>query len=232
VRDDVISYREMCDREGFQTLQRGMNFRATSGHSIVLMSQRTNAPYDDAILPDGKTIEYEGHDAARTFHCPNPKEVDQPKALPSGKLTQNGLFAQAVKDFKLGNRPAERVRVYEKLFAGVWSDKGLFELIGHRVKCVGKRFVFRFFLRSIDELEHERNAPLADLPVTRMIPSEVKKEVWKRDAGRCTFPGCGRKDHLHFDHDIPYSKGGSSYTAANIRLLCARHNIQKHDKIE
>jgi 5-methylcytosine-specific restriction endonuclease McrA len=36
---------------------------------------------------------------------------------------------------------------------------------------------------------------------------------------------------LHFDHDIPFSKGGSSLTAANVRLLCAKHNLEKSDKI-
>ena len=42
---------------------------------------------------------------------------------------------------------------------------------------------------------------------------------------------CGRADNLHFDHDVPRSKGGSSITAANVKLLCARHNLQKSDKI-
>jgi 5-methylcytosine-specific restriction endonuclease McrA len=57
----------------------------------------------------------------------------------------------------------------------------------------------------------------------------MKVEVWKRDGGKCVF--CGSRDNLHFDHDLPYSKGGSSLLAKNIQLLCARHNLQKHDKI-
>jgi len=31
--------------------------------------------------------------------------------------------------------------------------------------------------------------------------------------------------------DVPFSKGGSSLTAANVRLLCAKHNLEKSDKI-
>jgi 5-methylcytosine-specific restriction endonuclease McrA len=42
----------------------------------------------------------------------------------------------------------------------------------------------------------------------------------------------GSKDNLHFDHIIPFSKGGSSLVAVNIQLLCARHNLKKRDKIE
>jgi hypothetical protein len=88
-----MSYREMCDAEEIQTLQRGMNFRMRPSYSVILMSQRPNAPYHDRVHDDGITIEYEGHDVARTSYDHNPKVEDQPDKLPSGKLTQNGLFA-------------------------------------------------------------------------------------------------------------------------------------------
>jgi hypothetical protein len=42
----------------------------------------------------------------------------------------------------------------------------------------------------------------------------------------------GATDNLHFDHDLPFSVGGSSLTAKNIRLLCARHNLEKSNKIQ
>ena len=74
------------------------------------------------------------------------------------------------------------------------------------------------------DIEHEL------IDHNRLIPKEVKLEVWKRDKGRCGI--CGSQDNLHFDHIIPYSKGGSSLVAENIQLLCARHNIAKKDKIE
>jgi 5-methylcytosine-specific restriction endonuclease McrA len=64
----------------------------------------------------------------------------------------------------------------------------------------------------------------------RLIPAEVKKEVWKRDSGRCVI--CGNKENLHFDHKIPFSKGGSSLVAENIQLLCAKHNLVKRNKIQ
>jgi len=48
------------------------------------------------------------------------------------------------------------------------------------------------------------------------------------DPGQCF---CGSIKNLHFDHDIPFSKGGSSLTAVNVRLLCAKHNLEKSDKI-
>src|SRR5437773_6116168 len=54
-------------------------------------------------------------------------------------------------------------------------------------------------------------------------------EVWRRDRGQCVQ--CGSTKNLHFDHDIPFSKGGSSLSATNVRLLCAKHNLEKSDKI-
>lgn len=39
-------------------------------------------------------------------------------------------------------------------------------------------------------------------------------------------------DNLHFDHILPFSKGGgTSLKVENIQLLCAKHNLEKRDKI-
>ncbi len=64
----------------------------------------------------------------------------------------------------------------------------------------------------------------------RAIPPAVKLEVWKRDRGRCVI--CRSRVTLQFDHVIPWSKGGSSLTAANVQILCAKHNSQKRARIE
>jgi hypothetical protein len=38
-------------------------------------------------------------------------------------------------------------------------------------------------------------------------------------------------DELHFDHILPFSKGGTSLTGENVQLLCSRHNLLKRDSI-
>lgn len=63
----------------------------------------------------------------------------------------------------------------------------------------------------------------------RDIPTAVKREVWRRDGGRCVV--CGATDELHFDHILPFSRGGTSLVSENVQLLCARHNIEKRDRI-
>jgi hypothetical protein len=230
IREDVLSYREMCDAENVQTLQRGMNFRLNPSYSVVLMSQRSNAPYNDRVHADGITIEYEGHDVSRRSHDHNPKRENQPEKLPSGKLTQNGLFIKSVNEYKELKKSPELVKIYEKVFPGVWSLKGLFDLVDYKIVQDGKREVFRFILRLSKEQKINFDNLEIDLGHTRIIPSEIKKEVWKRDGGKCVI--CGDSKNLHFDHDLPFSKGGTSLLVNNVRLLCIKHNLQKSDKIE
>ena len=63
-----------------------------------------------------------------------------------------------------------------------------------------------------------------------MIPGDIQREVYERDKGKCCF--CGSEENLHFDHIIPFIKGGSSKVASNIQLLCAKHNLQKGAKFK
>lgn len=195
------------------------------------MSQRKNAPYRDSILSDGITIEYEGHDIPRTDKTINPKMLDQPLKTKNSTLTQNGLFAKTVDDYKSNLQEPEIVRVYEKLITGVWSEKGLFKLIDYKYEKDNYRKVFLFILEEIEIDIHSNKVEENKLKKrTRIIPSVVKKEAWIRDGGKCVI--CGAKDELHFDHDLPYSRGGTSITAENVRILCARHNIEKSNKIQ
>ena len=217
----------MCEAENVQTLQRGMNFRLNPSYSVILMSQRSNAPYKDKDHEDGTTIEYEGHDILRSGQS-DPKIQDQSDKLPSGRLTQNGYFIKAVEDFKSGKNTTELVKVYEKVFPGVWSLKGLFELTDYKIIHDGKRNVFRYVLKLSDRIND--NNTFNHIKHTRLIPSEVKREVWKRDGGKCVM--CGNSKNLHFDHDLPFSKGGTSLSPKNVKLLCMKHNLQKSAKIE
>src|SRR5436853_5975064 len=97
--DNVISYIDMCQREG-ASLQQGMNFGLGGDHSVILMSVRPNAPYKDRIEDDGSTLIYEGHDEPRSPSNMQPKELDQPERTPNGALTQNGRFFKAAQAFK------------------------------------------------------------------------------------------------------------------------------------
>ena len=224
---------EMCSTVGVN-LQPGMNFPLRDAGSIILMSLRPGARYADRIEDEGRILIYEGHDVARTGEVPYPKKVDQPERNPGGSLTQNGLFAEAARKYKEAAASAETVKVYEKIRTGICLYNGLFELIDYWTEQSEGRKVFKFKLRfagTDNERDHPAVAPLP-LEDDRLIPSWVKLEVWKRDRGRCAYPSCGATFGLHFDHIIPYSKGGSSKSPANIQILCGRHHLAKRDNIE
>jgi hypothetical protein len=193
------------------------------------MSRRRNAPYKDRVEENGKVLIHEGHDAPRKQGAPDPKSIDQPRVILGGKLTRNGLFEKAAMEAKKGQRPAEIVSVHEKIHVGIWAFNGFFRLTDCWQKQDQSRSVFKFRLELAEDLD-VKAAPPDALPHSRIIPSAIKLEVWQRDKGQCVI--CGANDQLHFDHDLPFSKGGTSLTAKNTRLLCARHNLAKSDKIQ
>ncbi|WNM60499.1 HNH endonuclease [Candidatus Nitrospira neomarina] len=210
-----------------------MNFRLKGKHSVILMSVRPNAPYRDIVLEDGAVLVYEGHDEPKKNGGVDPKILDQPERRQNNSLTENGKFHKAAQAYTLGEKGPDIVRVYEKIKAGIWSDNGYFHLVDSWIEHDGKRNVFKFKLVAIEGIEDES---LAEDPPTRLversriIPTSVKLEVWTRDSGRCV--SCGATDELHFDHIVPYSKGGTSVKVENIQLLCARHNIEKSANIQ
>ncbi|MBI2858089.1 MAG: HNH endonuclease [Chloroflexi bacterium] len=208
-----------------------MNYHLQRDISVILMSLRENAPYADRVEDNGRILIYEGHDVGNTQATPVPKAVDQPMTNPGGTLTQNGLFYEAAIRHQNGEQAAELVRVYEKVHRGIWVHNGIFRLTDAWMEKSGSRKVFKFKLELTDTtLTGSPAKPEVVLEHDRMIPPEVKLEVWKRDKGRCRI--CGTNTNLHFDHIIPYSRGGSSLVAENVQLLCATHNIAKRDKIE
>jgi hypothetical protein len=227
---DIISHWEMCQAEQ-RNLQQGMNFQPGGRRSIILMSLRPGAPYADRFEDDGRVLIYEGHDVHRSVNGPDPKSVDQLGARPSGRLTDNGRFEAAALRHRDLDEDPELVHVYEKIKPNIWTFRGVFRLVNAWTQPDedGRRRVYKFKLEIVDGAEASlRDAP-RELQHTRAIPSDVMRTVWARDEGRCVT--CGSTDNLHFDHILPFSKGGASITAQNIQLLCARHNLEKSDRI-
>ncbi|MBY0537989.1 HNH endonuclease [Patescibacteria group bacterium] len=222
----IISYLELVIKEKAH-LQKGMNFRKDSRPSVFLMSVKDNAPYADVWDEEKQILIYEGHDVYGAGD--KRKEIDQPMYSSGSTLTDNGKFFRESERYKNSERttPLE-IQVYEKLMPGIWYDKGLFELLNAEIIVRGNRKVFTFHLHP-KQVSAQNPDKIFEYTHERMIPAHVKVEVWKRDGGKCTT--CGAGDGLHYDHVLPYSKGGRSDDAKNIQLLCARHNLEKGAKI-
>jgi hypothetical protein len=202
-----------------------MHFGLGGHYSVLLMSVQPQAPYQDCFADDGATLIYEGHDEPQSSTVPQPKTVDQPLLTSAGTLTQNGKFHEAAQAYRLGQRPAAWVRVYEKWRQGLWLSHGMFHLVDSWQAVDGSRQVFKFKLVAASVEADDSQPPVFPPRPRRHIPRTVKLAVWQRDSGRCVV--CGARERLHFDHVIPYSKGGTSVAAENIQLLCSRHNLTK-----
>ncbi|ABS27271.1 HNH endonuclease [Anaeromyxobacter sp. Fw109-5] len=64
---------------------------------------------------------------------------------------------------------------------------------------------------------------------TSTIPAIVRREVWKRDGGRCAWVApdgrrCNSRWQLELDHIHPQALGGLS-TLENLRVACRSHNL-------
>jgi hypothetical protein len=69
----------------------------------------------------------------------------------------------------------------------------------------------------------------------RYIPTRIRRAVWERDGGRCTFVSprghrCTARHLLQFDHVVPVVRGGTA-TVQGLRLLCRAHNQYEADRV-
>ena len=70
---------------------------------------------------------------------------------------------------------------------------------------------------------------------SRYIPAAVRREVWRRDGGCCSYVDphsgrrCGSRFLLELDHIVPFALGGSA-EPGNLRVYCAAHNRFRHRK--
>lgn len=109
-------------------------------------------------------------------------------------------------------------------------------LLAHRMPGVGaSRVIDRALDVLIVQLERRKFAATARPrrgPASggdsRHVPAQIRRAVWARDGGQCTFVSeagrrCGARKLLEFDHAEPLARGGRA-TEANIRLRCRAHN--------
>jgi len=67
----------------------------------------------------------------------------------------------------------------------------------------------------------------------RAIPAAVKRQVWQRDGGRCTYLDrqtgrrCNSRHLIEIDHILPYALGGGA-DPGNLRLCCRAHHRHRH----
>ena len=109
----------------------------------------------------------------------------------------------------------ETIKMIDKLKSLIGKDLTMDELLQF-MAIETTKVVEKEKFKQVDK-------PRKSLPpakVGRVIPAQIKREVYKRDKN-CT--NCGSTHRLNFDHRLPYALGGPNSTS-NIRLLCFQCN--------
>jgi 5-methylcytosine-specific restriction endonuclease McrA len=87
--------------------------------------------------------------------------------------------------------------------------------------------IARLERRKIGAARHPQTRPRSSKSAHH-VPAHVRRAVWERDRGQCTFSSpsgkrCPAKKLLEFDHVEPVARGGRA-TVTGMRLRCRAHN--------
>ncbi len=102
-----------------------------------------------------------------------------------------------------------------------------------KTRRLGRQAATAGVARAAPPARTETSAAKAGGVTGRAIPAAVKREVWRRDRGRCRYVDrtsgrrCGSQHLLQIDHVVPYACGGAA-EPNNLRLLCAAHHRYRH----
>ena len=110
------------------------------------------------------------------------------------------------------------------------------ELLSHQIPAGEVAEVLRRALHSLITALEKRKIAATDRPQKapratsnrRHVPAAVKRAVWERDQGQCTFVSesgqrCPARSFLEFDHIDEVARGGRA-TVERMRLRCRAHN--------
>ena len=156
-----------------------------------------------------------------------PGQVEDPRAKPAPPSPERFLV-----EFTIGESTHEKLRYAQALLSHAVPtgdvaqifDRALDALIADLEK---RKFGAITRRPSRQGTANQRRRPCTT-PRKRYVPAQVRRAVWERDQGRCTFIGttghrCEARRFLEFDHIDPVARGGKA-TVEGMRLRCRAHN--------
>ena len=149
--------------------------------------------------------------------------AETPPAWSSDRVTPLSAESFAVQ-FTRSREADERFRYAQTLLGSRVKANDLAEVYDRAIEALIKKLEkVRFGAR-----DNPRKNGRPTKSGSRHVPDDVKRVVWIRDGGQCTYESesgrrCEAREDLQFDHVREFARGGEA-TVANIRLRCSGHN--------
>jgi hypothetical protein len=158
---------------------------------------------------------------------PGPDDPETPQLAPGRVGTRSKLAPVAAERFMLevtiGRSTQDKLRYAQDLLGHELPSGDLAEVLDQAFDALIEKLEKRKFAATRRPRPSQR--PSAH---SRHIPAQVKRAVWERDGGQCTFVSetgrrCPARKPLEFDHVEEVARGGRA-SVAGIRLRCRAHN--------
>ena len=168
--------------------------------------------------------------SSSTQLCPDTVEPKAPAAKPEptpDKLTSRATVKPlSPARYKVAFTASEGLRDKLERFQALIPDGDLASIIDAAVSEKLERLEAKRYGKTNKPRKNLEDADTS--PGVRGISAAVKRAVWARDRGRCTFIGargkrCPERHRVEFHHDEPYGLGGGR-SVDNVRLACPAHN--------
>jgi len=122
-----------------------------------------------------------------------------------------------------------KLKMVQDLLSHVVPNGDLAEVVDRALTSLAEDLLRRKFAVT----SAPRKTP--DSPSRASEPAAVKRAVYLRDRGRCTFVSkdgrpCESRRFLQFDHVLGAAVGGA-FTVANVRLRCGPHNRLEAERL-
>ncbi|MBI5169500.1 MAG: HNH endonuclease [Candidatus Eisenbacteria bacterium] len=198
----------------------------------------TTADADGAHYRSGASEAPEAPETPQAPHATVPRGAPQAKRTQHTPLSPTSMHVSATLSMQVYEQLQEARELLSHRLASRELSEVLESLLAIALPVLRKQ---KFAEASRPRAPRSKDRPInendsaASPSQARQIPAHVKREVWERDGGRCTFVGtdghrCTCRERIEFDHRVPVAKGGAS-TVENVRLLCRAHNQYEAERL-
>jgi hypothetical protein len=161
--------------------------------------------------------------------APAPLGAASPPAAPSPE--------RYLLQLTIGKTTHEKLRYAQALLSHAVPSGDVAEVLDRALDALISRLERRRFgagARARANRKGPGSRPRAAMVGKRCIPAQVRRAVWERDEGQCTFVSgdgrrCKARRFLEFDHVVPVARGGTG-TVEGLRLRCRAHNQHEADR--